>query len=118
MRLARDTVLDSLDGKEAWEELAAAVVPFALHVWVADELASGRGTVCALKGEWPRKSGAESTDPPATFHVLVPPQPPPPAPPPPPSLTSPRLRPTCLPPPSTRACEKLPREGRRTPRSE
>ena len=56
MRLARSTVLDSEDAHKAWAALAEAAQSesarrFALHLWVADTLTTGRGTVCALEGE-------------------------------------------------------------------
>jgi pimeloyl-ACP methyl ester carboxylesterase len=47
-RLARDRVLATDDGHQAWQDLAAAATPASapLHVWVADT----PGTVCALDG--------------------------------------------------------------------
>ena len=45
-RLARDTVLASSDGDEAWTTLADGKVPFEVHCWYADE----PGTVCRHAG--------------------------------------------------------------------
>ena len=43
-RLARDTVLASSDGDEAWTTLADGKVPFEVHCWYADEPARSAGT--------------------------------------------------------------------------
>ena len=45
-RLARDRVLATSDGSDAWDDLSGATLTFPVHVWVADE----PGTVCAWAG--------------------------------------------------------------------
>ena len=51
-RLARERVLASSDGSEAWAELATYDrLPFALHVFYADELDRPGGTVVRVQGE-------------------------------------------------------------------
>ena len=51
-RLAGVHVLASNDGSHAWDELAAhgERLPFSVHVWYADDIPRGSGTVCTLKG--------------------------------------------------------------------